>query len=90
MEDMRASERFNAGLGVQLRWQANGTEVSATGVADDISDGGAALSIKLSPMPPVGAEISLQVVRSGDGEAPILTARVVRHTAAGLAVCFIF
>ena len=56
----------------------------------DMSDSGVFLEADGKPLPPPGAEVTVQVVGGPDGEThPIVPARVVRVNATGMAVTFL-
>lgn len=57
----------------------------------DMSHGGLFIASDGRPLPPLGAELRLRVIREdGDGEPmPVVRARVVRLTAEGMAVEFL-
>lgn len=55
----------------------------------DISDGGAFILAEGNELPSVGQSVSVQVQGIGDGEAPVVTMRVVRSDNAGIGLEFI-
>jgi hypothetical protein len=57
----------------------------------DMSQSGLFLEADGKPLPPVGAELRLRVIRDpSEGEPmPLVRARVVRATPQGIAVCFL-
>lgn len=55
----------------------------------DISDGGAFILAEGNPLPSVGQSVSVQVQGIGDGEAPLVTMKVVRSDSSGIGLEFI-
>lgn len=55
----------------------------------DISDGGAFVLAEGNTLPGVGQHVSVQVQGIGDGEAPVVTMKVVRSDTTGIGLAFI-
>jgi len=87
--EQRSDERFGAGLQVLLSWHHNGTPMNVQCTAKNISDGGAALTSKASPLPAVGETVTVRVANPAGGQVPTLSAKVVHHTEDGLGVAFL-
>jgi c-di-GMP-binding flagellar brake protein YcgR len=87
MKDSRTSERIEAPLDIKVTWPAMQQVKRAT--TKDFSDGGAFVHVVFDPLPPVDAEMHLQLNGSVLGkEPPVLKARVVRVTDEGVAFKF--
>ncbi len=56
----------------------------------DISDGGAYIFTEGNQSPTIGELVSVQVQGMGDGEAPVLSMRVVRIDKTGIGLEFVF
>lgn len=87
MENRRRHERCNECLEIKVTWPGHGTLIGNT---MDFSAGGTFIKLAFSPEPPVDTLMLLQLNSLVMGkEAPILKARLVRTTPAGMAFEFI-
>lgn len=91
MRDQRQHERYPIEVEVEVtipKWLRAERRRMQT---RDMSHGGLFIAHDGRPMPPVGAELRVQVIREGgDGEPmPVVRARVVRLTPEGMAVEFL-
>ena len=88
MKDARASERIEASLDIKVTWPAMRQVKRAT--TRDFSDEGAFVHVVFDPLPPLDAEMHLQLNGSVLGkEPPVLKARVVRVADEGVAFRFV-
>lgn len=84
--DRRLHERIPLAVSALLFDDSAGG--SRTVKTKDVSDGGVLLVMD-EPKPAVGSVIRLQVVGLGDGEAPIVELRVMRHTVDGVGCAYL-
>lgn len=85
-DDRRLHERIP--LAVRALLFADGEAEPRTVKTQDVSDGGVLLVVE-DPKPVVGSVIRLQVIGLGEGEAPIVELRVMRHTAHGIGCAYL-
>ena len=86
MSDKRNETRIGIKLDVELRSEGKETSLQTR----DLSNGGVYLEKGETQLPLEGSIVELRIKQSfGEGEAPVVTARVVRVDEDGIALQFI-